>query len=210
MVGFICIVGGACLGALAFNLVLHGILRTPRYIRRTIVWLRECVARLRSQWTITPWRLGWWSYKGFADSRTPLLLESAHSSSDDSIYTSKLCQECFRIVSQSGLLSGSILPLTRRREWHDWVIPIHSSGLRKDACHLCRMVWFSIGHDTRNRAISENRQTLEKNIGLQARILIWKDASAGSNGSDRLFLQPFYYDYERSGSLCGPISIVEG
>lgn len=116
-------------------------------------YLRYRYRRFWQTWTLPSRRIGWRSCRGFPDSRTPLL--SARCSYDCQT-TSSFCQECFGILEQSRLLSGSLSIFTRRTEWYKWDIPFRGSEFKasRRSCQLCNILWFSLDEQTRLRLAS--------------------------------------------------------
>lgn len=105
--------------------------RLYHFIKLSAIWLYHFFRDFWSNWTVAPRRFRWQTLKGFADASTPLL-HSAHApQSQGCETTSELCAECYRLINSSGLLSGSWLPMTRTKEWHKWVIPIHGDDFCK-------------------------------------------------------------------------------
>jgi len=210
---FLCLI----LGRFLWHLILWCIFTIIRTTLRIILivaairfipsYIRYFYARFWHHWAITPRRLGWRSLPNFPDSRTPLLSEA--SCSHDCRTTSKLCQQCFQIVAQSNLLSGSLSIFTRRLEWHKWVIPLQSYEFSQSlrSCQLCNILWYSLDEQTRVRltALSSARPRIN-DASLWLWLGIWKD----HNG--RYYLQLFDRAAELKDrpKLCKPIEIREG
>ncbi len=169
------------------------------------VLARKLFLDLRCNFTIPSRRFAWQSLEGFADARKSLLSEPDCSISLDTLTTSALCQECFRVVNQSKLISGSILLFVRRAEWHDWVLPLQATELREDPCHLCRVLWFTAAPEIRNKVIIDIRQGKH----LKAHLTIWRGESSDKG---RCYIQAFYGEGQpdEHTKLSDPIPIQEG
>jgi hypothetical protein len=77
---------------LAIFWAIKKVIRIPAYVG-------HCYRRFWHEWTFPSRRFGWKSLRGFPDANTPLLSEAGCS--HDCQTTSKLCQECYRIIEQS-------------------------------------------------------------------------------------------------------------
>ncbi|KAH7093616.1 heterokaryon incompatibility protein-domain-containing protein [Paraphoma chrysanthemicola] len=194
----------AFLAILGLSWMLHWvwvlITKLPGFVRKLFLNLRRIARDLflnfqhiarqlfltfPRKFTIPARRFSWQSLKGFADARTHLLSEPNCPISLDILTTSALCQECFHVVSQSKLISGSMLPIIRRTEWHRWTLPLHGTELRSDSCHLCRIVWFTAAPVIRDKVLADMRRGKH----LQAHLEIWEGESRDRS---RYYIQGFY------------------
>lgn len=185
--------------------------RTIQIIGAIASFPRDVVIFFRVLWTVPPRHFGWRSLRGFPNSHTPLLSNGNCLEFHNCHTTSELCRECFQIVEQSSLISGSISLFTKRTEWYKWPIPLQGSELcpPRRACHLCNILWYSLDTQTRTDVISK--------IGRSRKVMnswmaIWKESSSGWFGGNRYYLQLFY-DHkqpEKREQLSGRIEIREG
>lgn len=174
-----------------------------------LILLYNLLISFRQRWTTTPRRFRWRSLRRFADSQTSLLLDDRWSNSHVYHTTSNLCQDCFQVVEQSSLISGSMSVFTRRLEWHQWRIPLEASNLfpSRRACHLCNVLWYSIKRETRD--------SLMVNIGANGPFLwltIWKDDSRRWFSDARYIVKVFGHHNQPTSrrQLTGELSIREG
>jgi hypothetical protein len=155
-------------------------------------------------------RLGWRSLRGYADLGTPLLsgTECPHTCQT----TSKLCQECFQIVENSRLISGTFYIFTPHTEWHKWDIPVRGSEFTasRRSCQLCHILWNSLHERTRIRLTHTiPRRDLADASWLW--VSIWKDEIGRCYMS--LFDEPWPWYASRPENrhnLCKAIEITEG
>jgi hypothetical protein len=168
--------------------------------------LRESAISFGQKWTLSFRRFGWRSLGGYADPETPLLsrAECPHTCQT----TSKLCQECFRIVEKSRLLSGTFYIFTPRTEWYKWDIPARGSefAASRRSCQLCHILWNSLQERTR---LTLNILTRDLANTSWLWVSIWKDGSGRCCIS--LFDDPSYAPRpENRHSVCKSIEIREG
>ncbi|KAH8595420.1 hypothetical protein B0O99DRAFT_622869 [Bisporella sp. PMI_857] len=156
---------------LAIQLIIAQIPKIPGYY----TWCRQ-------RWTISTWRFGWRSLGGSSDSRTPLLSEVSCAGHECHI-SSKLCEECFRIVEQSSLISGSLFPIIRRREFHKWRFSSRDSNYTPSSCQLCNILWGSIDVEEKTRFTSGDHTR------LWAWLSVWKDQRGSWLDNSRYFMQ---------------------
>jgi hypothetical protein len=165
---------------------------------------REPVISFGQKWTVSFRRFGWRSLRGYENQETSLLsgAECPHACQT----TSKLCQECFHIVENSRLLSGTFFIFTPRTEWHKWDIPVQGSEFTasRRLCQLCHILWNSLNERTRHRL---NNTIPRRDSWLW--VSIWKDANDRCYIS--LFDDPSYASQpENRHNLCKAIEITEG
>jgi hypothetical protein len=190
-----------------FRIIVRIIVRIIRIIGAKASFLRDIVISFSGLWTVPPRRFGWRSLRGFPNSHTPLLSNGNCSEFRNCHTTSELCQECFQIVEQSSLISGSISLFTKRVEWHKWSIPVQGSP--RMACQLCNILWYSLDTRTRTDICSEIARSRKV---MSSWMAIRKESNSGWFGKNRYYLQLFYNHEQpkKRKQLSGRIEIREG
>jgi hypothetical protein len=187
------------------------VVRIIRIIGAIASFLLDVVIFFREQWTVPPRHFGWRSLRGFPNSHTPLLSNGNCLECHNCHTTSELCRECFQVVEQSSLISGSLSLFTRRTEWYKWPIPLQGSELcpPRRACQLCNILWHSLDTQTRTDVSSEIARSHKV---MSSWMAIWKESGGGWFGENRYYLQLFYNHEqpEKRKQLSGRIEIREG
>jgi len=107
-------------------------------------------------WTIQLRRFGWTPPKRCHESDAIWVSDDYRNL--ETVTTSTMCTECYRVISQSGLIVGSPVFLTGRTEWHKWTIFFQDLQLAKSRtpCHLCNILWYSIPEAERRNFVDTN------------------------------------------------------
>ncbi|KAF4633669.1 hypothetical protein G7Y89_g4444 [Cudoniella acicularis] len=84
--------------------------------------------------------------------RFDLRLPKTPPEASDSSTTNMMCEKCLRVVSESGLLTGSKDIFTRRYELHEWHKSLRDlQASSQILCHLCNIFWYSIPASERRK-----------------------------------------------------------
>lgn len=159
-------------------------------------------------WTIQPHRFGWQPLNEPEPSNNHS--QPGGNSKSDCYKTSKLCDQCLRIVHRSGLLAGSICILTPRIEWHDWLVSRRGLVLTssQESCHLCNILWHSIletvQQETTNTTNSDSSR--DQTIQMELKVKIWEDSTERWYDEHLRYMQV----YRGEVSLCDRLAICEG
>lgn len=169
-------------------------------------------------------RFGWHSLNGSISSQLQDVVDNDHCK------TSQLCSLCLRIVEESDLLVGSSKILTRRIEYHTWLVHLRGVdlyGSEQASCHMCNILWYSLpvqfreqvvgGHNFGSQLVRPPPSVPEPGVlrssdseverVVQLNVQIWED-----------FEGSWYDDHLRFMKVCTPehipsqqrISISEG
>lgn len=158
-------------------------------------------------WTVQSSRVGWQSFSAHLNSNDQPQFRHEHKSDQP---TSRLCDECLRVVNQSGLLSGSIFMFVRRNEFHDWRISSQASTLNsaRVTCHLCSIFRNSFLENTAGGyGFSTNDTPHDQNGQIeQQKIKIWEERNPDWYKRPQRFMQV----YRGRQKLTSRLEITEG